>query len=681
MEGDREEELLRSVALQNAQSILLARRRAEQELLAAKEALRETAERLRATFNQAAVGFAIAGLDTRLQEVNRKFAEILGYNPEELRGCSFVDLTHPDDVAQTRANVAGLIAGEVPEYSYEKRYVAKGGRVVWTFTAVTLTRDAEGRAQQLVSVIQDITERKGAEEALREAAEFNRSIIESSRDCICVLDLEGRLLSMSEMAAKLLCMADVGSHTGTSWVELWQGTDREAARAAVRAAAAGHTGAFVGSLPMLEGTPKWWDVLVTPIAGSRGTLQKLLAVSRDVTERKELLERERGARAEAERMSGLKDEFLATLSHELRTPLGAILGWSQVIRARRLQGAELERAVDVIERNARAQKRLIEDLLDMSRITSGQIRLDVQPVEPATIAEAALDSARPAAEAKGIRLEKLLDPHAGPISGDPARLQQIVWNLLSNAIKFTPKDGKVQVILERVNSHIELSVADSGIGIDPAFLPQLFDRFRQADASTTRRHGGLGIGLAIAKHLAELHGGTIHVQSDGEGRGATFTLQLPLTLAQRPSLGEERVHPSVAAAAPSPQPMPDLSGLLVLAVDDEADARQLMHRILGDCGARVITAASAREALALAARERPDVLVSDIGMPETDGYDLLKQLRALSADIPAVALTAYARSEDRTRALRAGFRIHIAKPVEPAELAVSVANVAGRAGS
>jgi len=397
-----------------------------------------------------------------------------------------------------------------------------------------------------------------------------------------------------------------------------------------------------------------------------------------------LYESERRARAEAERQSELKDQFLATLSHELRTPLGAILGWAQVMASRPMDPEDLARAVQVIERNARAQTRLIEDLLDMSRITSGKVRLDIQPLFPAALIEAALETVRPAAEAKGVRIESMLDPKAGPVSGDPSRVQQIVWNLLSNALKFTPRGGKIQVRLQRVNSHIEFSVADTGIGIRADFLPHVFDRFRQADGSTTRGHGGLGIGLSIARHLVELHGGTLRAASLGEGCGATFTVDLPLTVLHASEPHEERSHPASSSEDKRPAAvLPDLSGLFVLAVDDHPDARDLIRRVLEDCGARVATAGGVAEAVAAVSRERPHVIVSDIGMPGADGFDLLKGVRGLGSDaaaIPAIALTAFARAEDRMKVLRAGFRMHVAKPVEAAELCVAVASAAGRTG-
>jgi CheY-like chemotaxis protein len=318
----------------------------------------------------------------------------------------------------------------------------------------------------------------------------------------------------------------------------------------------------------------------------------------------------------------------------------------------------------------------------MSRITSGQVRLDIQPVSPAAFVEAALETVRPSAEAKGIRIEKVLDPLAGPVSGDPARLQQVIWNLLSNAVKFTPKNGKVQVLLERVNSHIEISVADTGVGIRPEFLPHVFERFRQADSSTTREYGGLGLGLSIVKHLVELHGGTVRAESAGEDGGATFVVHLPLSVVLRDRRSTERVHPKTPDRRSSDFKLADLSGIKVLVVDDEADARDLIKRVLEECGAEVLTSGSAIEALQIVEEDRPHVLVSDIGMPGVDGYELLRRVRALGeakgGKVHAIALTAFARSEDRTRALRAGFNYHVSKPVEPSELIAIIASASDR---
>jgi PAS domain S-box-containing protein len=399
-------------------------------------------------------------------------------------------------------------------------------------------------------------------------------------------------------------------------------------------------------------------------------------------ERERLLGSEQAARAHAERMSALKDEFLATLSHELRTPLNAILGWAQILRRAKQQDPELQRGLETIERNARMQAQLIEDLLDMSRITSGQVRLDIQRMELVPVIQAAIETIAPSAEAKAIKIEKVLDPAAGPVSGDPARLQQVVWNLLSNAVKFTPKNGKIQVVLARVNSHVEISVADTGAGIPADFLPYVFDRFRQADASTTRDHGGLGLGLSIVKSLTELHGGSVRVESAGEGHGTSFFVHLPLTVIQTRGSPEERVHPRAAITAQFEYVLADLSGIKVLVVDDDADARALIRRILEECHVEVFTAASAAEALPIVIETKPHVLVSDIGMPKVDGYELLRRIRALGEEnggnVTAIALTAFARSGDRARALRTGFVNHVAKPVEPSELIASVASAAGR---
>ena len=402
------------------------------------------------------------------------------------------------------------------------------------------------------------------------------------------------------------------------------------------------------------------------------------AAQRAADERKDLLESERMARAEAERTSQMKDEFLATLSHELRTPLSAILGWAQVLRRGMRDTADLQRGLQTIERNARAQAQLIEDLLDMSRITSGKVLLDVQTLSPTVFIDAAIETLRPAAEAKSIRLETHYDAGAGMISGDPARLQQVIWNLLSNAIKFTPQGGLVQIVLRPANGNIEIAVRDSGAGIAPEFITHVFERFRQGDASTTRQHGGLGLGLSIVKHLIEQHGGTVRVDSDGEQRGACFTVELPVA-------NEQLMERAGRAHYSPPSPLTpdivqrDLSGVLVLVVDDEPDARDLIKRILSDCNATVTTADSARAALDAFRATAPNVLVSDLGMPDMDGFGLLAEVRKLGVaaggGVPAVALTAFARSEDRLRALAAGFAAHISKPVEPSQLIATVANM------
>ncbi|WP_307721619.1 ATP-binding protein, partial [Zemynaea arenosa] len=401
-------------------------------------------------------------------------------------------------------------------------------------------------------------------------------------------------------------------------------------------------------------------------------------------ERKVLLESERLLRTEAEHASQMKDEFLATLSHELRTPLSSILGWAQVLRRGSRDQADLNKGLTTIERNARAQAQLIEDLLDMSRITSGKVLLDMQTVAAPMFVDAAIETLRPAAEAKNIGIVRHYDPAAGLIAGDPARLQQVIWNLLSNAIKFTPRDGQLDVLIAPAEDHVRIAVRDTGIGIRPEFLPHVFERFRQADASMTRRHGGLGLGLSIVKHLVEQHGGTVRVDSEGEGRGATFSLELPLAKPHASAARPDRPAQLKSARA-NEMTLRDLSGVRVLVVDDEPDARELINRILSECQAQVTMAANAPEALAQLTQAPPDVLVSDLGMPGMDGFELLAQVRGLGPErggtVPAVALTAFARSEDRVRALEAGFVAHIAKPVEPSELIAAVATIVKGGGA
>ncbi len=396
------------------------------------------------------------------------------------------------------------------------------------------------------------------------------------------------------------------------------------------------------------------------------------------------------ARHQAEAANRLKDEFLATVSHELRTPLNAVLGWVQLLQVSPFDEAATRRALATIERNARAQNQLIEDLLDVSRIITGKLRLDVRQVDLLSVIQAAIDVVRPTAETKGVRIQAVLDPLAGPVSGDPGRLQQVVWNVLANAIKFTPRGGRVQIRLERINSHVEIVVADTGIGIDPAFKPYVFERFRQADASSSRPYGGLGLGLAIVRHLVDLHGGTVRAESEGSGQGATFVIGLPLTVAHSilggagagmGAGGADRMHPAAGASLPF-TPSPVLAGLRVLVVDDEPDARTLVSAILEHCEASVVAASSVAEALRILERETIDVVVSDIEMPGEDGYSFIRKLRARVAAgksfIPAAALTAYSRAEDRHRAMVEGYQIHVPKPVEPAELVAVVSSLAGR---
>jgi signal transduction histidine kinase/AmiR/NasT family two-component response regulator len=606
--------------------------------------------------------------------------------------------------------------------------------------------DAAGRAQRFIAVIEDITPRKQIEAALREETRVLELLNETGKTLASTLELTALVQAVTDASIELSgaqfggffhrtasnATSDVVRSTlsgepreaferlgpplarglfgqdfrvGTpvrcddllaypdhnaGLVERGMPRKRPPLRSYMAVPVRSRSGEAIGGLFLGHLQPNAFtqrsERLIVGVAAQAGiaidNARLYEAAQEAAEERKVLLDSERAARASAERLSDVKDEFLATLSHELRTPLNAILGWSQILRSGAKDQLDLMKGLETIERNARAQTQLIEDLLDMSRITSGKLRLDTQAIQPVSFIEAAVETVKPAADAKGIKLERHLDPSTGRILADPGRLQQVIWNLVSNAIKFTPKNGKVQIRLERVDAHVKIRVEDTGVGIRPEFIPHLFERFRQGDASTTRKYGGLGLGLSIVKSLVELHGGTVSVESLGEGRGTTVTVQLPLMAGDQPAEAPdpvqlERPHTSVATVGAG-----ELAGIKVLVVDDQAEARDLMKRVLEDCAAVVTTAATANEAVRLVQSSRPDVLVSDIGMPDADGFELLKQVRALGprrgGKVPAIALTAFARSEDRTRALRAGFLVHVSKPVDPSELVATVASVVGR---
>lgn len=419
--------------------------------------------------------------------------------------------------------------------------------------------------------------------------------------------------------------------------------------------------------------------LLKMAAGISGQIGPLTERKRAEEESAELYKRESAARAEAEKANRLKDEFLATLSHELRTPLNAVIGWSRMLAAGRLDRDSSKHALEVIERNAWAQKQIIEDILDVSRVITGKLHLNLNPVDLVTVVDAALDAVRPAIEAKEIKIGTIIDANLRMISGDPDRLQQVIWNLLSNAAKFTPNGGRVEIYVSQTTAHVQIQVKDSGPGIDPKFLPHVFERFRQADGSTTRTHGGLGLGLAIVRHLVELHGGTITVENSEDGDGAIFSIQLPLPSGE---LSQETLARAASVFREAQSEALSLEGLRILVVDDETDALDLIGVELAQHGAKVTGVGNAADALTALEKSQFDLLISDIGMPNTDGYDLIRQVRkqeeGKSRKIPAVALTAYARIQDRMQAIMAGFSTHIAKPVEVNELVTVVAGLAGR---
>ena len=425
------------------------------------------------------------------------------------------------------------------------------------------------------------------------------------------------------------------------------------------------------------------SLTVSPVKDQSGKIVGASKVARDITEhkraeqeRERLLALEKASRREAEEASRLKDEFLAVVSHELRSPLNAITGWASLLMMRPLDD-QTKHAIETILRNAQTQTQLVADLLDVSRIVTGQLRLSVRNFQLIPVIEAAIEVVTPGADAKSIRIETVFDQTAGPIAGDPDRIQQIFWNLLSNAVKFTKRGGQIQVRMQRVGSHVEIAVADTGKGIDPKLLPFVFERFRQGDSSTTREQGGLGLGLAIVRHLVELHGGVVSARSEGPDRGAEFTVELPASA--RPQDSAESV---IGRQIEYGRGGTSLAGLRILVVDDELDAREIVAIVLGQAGAEIATASNSRQALEQVKQWHPDLLISDIGMPGESGYDLIRKVRALSAvdggKIPAIALTAYARTEDRLRILSAGFQMHVPKPVEPIELATVVASLTKR---
>jgi PAS domain S-box-containing protein len=554
--------------------------------------------------------------------------------------------------------------------------------------------DDTNRILGVVLVFRDVTEERRAEEAIAEQREWLETTLESIGDAVIATDVRGHVVFMNPVAERLTGWRSDRAR-GRACTEVFQivneQTRREAENPVTRVLA---EGAIVGLanhtlLISTDGTERPIDDSGAPIRNRDGHIVGVVLVFRDVSERRRLeierlavasererlLDAERVARSEAERASRVKDDFVAMVSHELRTPLNAILGWTQLMMQER-NPAILERGLDVVARNTRVQAQLISDLLDVSRIVAGKLRLEIHPVDLDTVVREAVEALQPEAKVKGIEIRTDILEYPGPIAGDPARLQQIVWNLVSNAIKFTPSGGTVVVSIRRQEPNVEIVVQDTGVGIRPDVIDHVFDRFHQADWSITRRFGGLGLGLSIVKHLAELHGGSVHGESAGEGQGSTFRVMLPSSALA--TVSESR------AAFLLPAAMDDvisLAAMRVMLVEDEPDTREFLTRLLTQHGAVVTAASSAAEAIAQFERERPDILISDIGLPEVDGYDLIQQIRQgaapRSATVPAIALTAYARAEDRRRALLSGFQRHLAKPIEPSELLTALASFQG----
>ncbi len=619
---------------------------------------------------------------------------IKGYQPAEIIGQHFSRF-YPPEAGDFPAHELRVAAAE-GRFEDEGWRVRKDGSRFWANVVITALYAPDKKLLGFAKVTRDLTERREHEERLRHSEERFRLLVEGVADyAIFSLDVNGIVATWNSSAARIKGYRAediIGQHFSKFYPQ--DAIESGWPEHELRIAAAEGRFSDEGWRVRKDGSRFWAHVTITALRDDAGRLRGFAKLTRDLTERKRtealeasgaqrdaMLEAERNARMLAQRSAKIKDEFLATLSHELRTPLNAILGWTQLLRSRgEPEQAEFQRGMETIERNARAQVRLIDDLLDLSRIMSGRFRLDVQQVSLLEVVRSALDSIEPTAQTKGVRLESVLDPKSVIVSGDPARLQQIFWNLLSNAVKFTPKGGKVQVLLQRVNSHIEFSVRDTGIGIPAGFLPHVFERFTQKDSSTHREFGGLGLGLAISKQLVDLHGGSIQAKSLGEGQGATFVVTLPLIILGKDSDRVERIHPTVGETSDA-VPVPKLDGVRVLIVDDEADALELIRRVLEQQGALVATVRSGEEALQRLESETPDVLISDIGMPNMDGYQFLRRMRAAEPKgqrIPALALTAFARPDDRKHAILAGYQAHLAKPFDMAELAIVVAGLVGR---
>jgi PAS domain S-box-containing protein len=617
---------------------------------------------------------------------------IKGYKADEIVGKHF-SAFYPADVAAKRYPEYELeVAANVGRFEDEGWRVRKDGSLFWANVVITALRDETGRLIGFGKVTRDLTERRAHEESLRQSEERFRLLVDGVVEyALFMLDANGRVVTWNTGAQRINGYAAdeiVGKPLSVFYPR--DAVDSGWPEHELQVAAAEGQYQEEGWRVRKDGSRFWAHVTITALRDESGHLRGYAKLTRDLSERQraqtreeyaalrdQMLEAERAARIEAQRTVHMKDEFLATLSHELRTPLNAILGWTQVLRmrAKGSEESQLVQGLTVIERNARAQVQLIDDLLELSRILAGQVRLDVQRVALVDVIRNAMESVQPAADGKGVRLESVLDARRGIVSGDAARLQQIVWNLLSNAIKFTPKGGRIQVLLERVNSHIEITVSDTGIGISAEFLPHVFGRFTQQDSTPARKYGGLGLGLAISKQLVELHGGSISAKSAGEGKGAAFIVRLPLVLVDG---GEERPEEDAASVATA---LPDLHGTHVLVVDDEADARELIRNVLESQRARVTTLASADEALEFLEASRPDVIVSDVGMAGVDGYQMMRTFREREPKgrtLPAIALTAFARSEDRKRAMLAGYQAHLAKPFDIAEFVLIVAALVNR---
>lgn len=615
--------------------------------------------------------------DGLVTDWNRGAQHILGYIEAEIIGKHASKFFTAEDRAKDVPQKEMATAAATGRAEDERWHVRSDGSRFWASGVMTAVRDYGGNLIGFSKVMRDMTERN------RLTEERDR-FFTLSMDLLCIVRLDGQFQRVNPAFEKVLGYSEE-ELLATSLFDLIHPEDRARTKSGYEKLSLGEPITFLENrLKCKDGSYKWFAWSYFPVPED----DLAFGVGRDMTQVKQMHDVLRLRADELEESNRVKDEFLATLSHELRTPLTSILGWSRLLRSKQLSESDRERAIQIIQRNAESQSKLIEDLLEVSRIITGKLKIEFKPVPFAEVVDTIINSLRPAADAKHLELETAIDPAAGPILGDPARLQQIVTNLLSNAIKFTPDRGRIEIQLRRIDSHARLQVRDSGVGIEAKDLPHIFERFRQADSSNIRAHGGLGLGLAIVDYLVRQHGGAVYVESQGAGKGATFTVEFPLTSSEvvvSSDLGRVDLFSEQARLMlDNPETFTEqkLDGLRILVVEDDADTRELLKTILQRCGATVRTVESSNAALAEMTHAIPDLLISDIGMPGENGYDLIKKIRSLEPEqggrVPAVALTAYAGPADRRRALLAGFQTHLAKPVEPDELLAVVASLSNQ---
>jgi len=610
----------------------------------------------------------VSDLEGKIHQANDAVFSLLGFRPDELIEQSLSRIISPEETWEFMVALREVVDRGVTRNARLHPRSASGDVIPTTLNASAL-RDTDGRVIGAIGILRDMRE-------LDKARAYAESLIKNAPDPVFVSDLEGKILQANDAVSHLLGFRQ--DEVVEQSVSRFLGADETREFVAALREVVEHG---VSRNVRLHPRSASGEVISTTLNASAlrdadGNVIGAIGILRDMRAYEQVLHDLEDSRRELRDADQAKDRFLAIVSHELRTPLTAMLGWARLLTTGRLDDATSARALPVIERNTKLLAQLIDDLLDVSGIIAGKLRLEVGPVDLVAVIESAIEAVQGLADAKSIGLKAVLDPSAGSVAGDPGRLQQVVWNLLANAIKFTPNRGRIDLRLERAGAHARLTVRDTGRGISPELLPHIFDRFRQDER--TRQHGGLGLGLAIVRHIVKLHEGNVWAESEGEGRGATLVVELPLPIDDvRPAPKTATVYRRLESASSR---LINLAGRRILVVDDEADARDLLAQILGQAGADVIVAGSADEALETLRRWRPDVLVSDIGMPGDDGYVLIRKVRALGAgeggQVRALALTAYARSEDRALALEAGFHTHIAKPVDPLELTALIAGLA-----